>query len=60
MVFATGLIVVAIVAVQLLRGTIARERARTEWAKLIQSSSLNAVANLGMKRVRSGAPVTRG
>ena len=57
--FAAGLIVVAVVAVQLLRGTIARERARAEWAKLIQSSSLNAVATLGMTRVRSGAPVTR-
>ncbi|MCC7055410.1 MAG: class D sortase [Gemmatimonadaceae bacterium] len=58
-IFAAGLIVVSIVAVQILRGTIARERARAEWAKLMQSSSLNAVATLGMKRARSGAPVTR-
>lgn len=53
------MLVVAAVAVQLLRGTIARERARAEWAKLVQSSSLNEVANLGLRRVRSGTPVTR-
>lgn len=58
-IFITGTLVVAAVAVQLLRGTIARERARAEWAKLVQSSSLNEVANLGLRRVRSGTPVTR-
>jgi sortase A len=58
-VFGAGVIVVSIVAVQLLRGTVARERARTEWAKLVQSASLNSVASLGMTRVRAGKPVTR-
>jgi len=58
--FALGAILVTIVGVQLLRGTIARERARAEWAKLMQSASFTAVADLGRKRrIASGKPVTR-
>ncbi len=49
-----------VVGVQLLRGTIARERARTDWAKLMKSASFTAVAELGQKRrIASGRPVTR-
>ena len=58
-VFAIGLILVTIVGVQLLRGTIARERARAEWAKLMQSSSFSVAAQLGLNRIPSGAPGVR-
>ena len=58
-ILAVGLIIVSIVGVQLLRGTVARERARTEWTKVMKSSSFSTMAGLGLTRVASGAPVVR-
>lgn len=56
---AIGLIIVTVVGVQLLRGSVARERAREEWTKVMRSSSMSAIASLGLTRVASGAPVVR-
>jgi LPXTG-site transpeptidase (sortase) family protein len=56
---AIGLIVVAIIGVQQLRGAVARERARAEWTKVMKSSTISAIASLGLKRVASGAAVVR-
>ncbi len=56
---AIGLIIVTVVGVQYLRGAVARERARAEWTKVMRSSSLGAIASLGLTRVASGAPVVR-
>jgi sortase A len=56
---AIGLIIVTVIGVQLLRGTVARERARAEWTKVMRSSTISAIAGLGLTRVSSGAPVVR-
>lgn len=56
---ATGLIILAVIGIQLLRGTIARERARGEWTKLMNTASISSVPLLAMARVNSGAPVVR-
>ncbi len=56
---AIGLIIVTVVGVQYLRGTVARERARAEWTKVMKSSTISAIASLGLTRVASGAPVVR-
>lgn len=58
-ILAIGLIIVAIVGVKLLRGAVARERARAEWSKVMKSSSISTMAGLGLTRVASGAPVVR-
>ena len=54
-----GLIIVTIVCVQMLRGAVARERSREEWTKVMRSSSLSAIASLGLTRVAAGKPVVR-
>lgn len=55
-----GLIIVTVVGVQLLRGMVARERAREAWTKVMRASSISAVAaGLGMTRVAAGASVVR-
>lgn len=57
---AIGLIIVTVIGVQLLRGIVARQRARAEWTKIMNSSNLSAVAaGLNLTRVRSGTPVVR-
>lgn len=56
---AIGVMLVAIVGVMQLRGAVARERARTEWTKVMKSSTISAIAGLGLTRVPSGAPVVR-
>jgi sortase A len=56
---AIGLIIVTVVGVQLLRGIVARERARAEWTKVMRSSRISAIASLGLTRVSAGAPVVR-
>ncbi len=48
-----------VVGVQYLRGTVARERTRAEWTKVMKSASLSAIASLNLTRVPSGAPVVR-
>jgi sortase A len=58
-VLAVGAILVAVVAVRMLRGSVARERARAEWTKVMKSSTMSAIASLGLTRVSSGAPVVR-
>lgn len=55
-----GLVIVTVVGVQLLRGMVARERARAAWTKVMSASSVSGVAaELGMTRVVSGASVVR-
>jgi sortase A len=56
---AIGLIIVTVVGVQYLRGMVARERARTEWNKVMKSSTMSAITTLGLTRVASGVPVLR-
>jgi sortase A len=51
--------IVSIIGVQLLRGTVARERARAEWNKVMRSSQMSAIASLGLTRMSAGAPVVR-
>ena len=58
-ILAIGLIIVTVVGVQYLRGTVARERARAEWTRVMKSSTISAIAGLGLTRVPSGAPVVR-
>ena len=55
----TGLIILTVIGVQLLRGAIARERARAGWTKLMSASSISSVPSLSMTRVSAGAPVVR-
>lgn len=54
-----GLIILTVIGVQLLRGAIARERARAEWTKLMTAASISSIPSLNMTRVNAGAPVTR-
>ena len=54
-----GLIVLTVIGVQLLRGAIARERARAGWTKLMAAASISSVPSMNMTRVSSGAPVVR-
>jgi sortase A len=54
-----GLVIVSVVAVRVLRGTVARERARAEWTKVMRASQMSVLSTLGMTRVASGSPVTR-
>jgi sortase A len=54
-----GFVIVATICVQLLRGTVARERARAEWTKVMKSSQISAIASLGLTSVSAGAPVVR-
>jgi sortase A len=56
---AIGLIVLTVVSVQLLRGAVARERARAAWTKVMKSSQMSAIASLGLTSVAAGAPVVR-
>jgi sortase A len=56
---AIGAIVCVVVAVQLLRGAVARERAREAWAKVMKSTQISAIASLGLTSVAAGAPVVR-
>jgi sortase A len=61
-VFGVGFGLVAITALQLLRGTIARERARDSWNKAMRASALTpALAALGMgtPKVVAGTPIVR-
>lgn len=58
-VLVVGLSIVTVVCVQLLRGMVARERARTEWAKVMKSSGISVIATIGQRRVASGHPVVR-
>ncbi len=58
-ILAIGLILVTVVGVQYLRGTVARERARAEWTKVMRSSTISAITTLGLTRVASGVPVVR-
>ena len=51
--------IVSIVCVQMLRGAVARDRSRAEWAKVMKTSAMSAIASLGLTRVASGAPVVR-
>ena len=51
--------IVSVVCVQMLRGAVARDRSRTEWAKVMKTSAMSAIASLGLTRVASGAPVVR-
>ena len=55
------MVIVTVVGVQFLRGTVARERARAEWTKVMKSSTISAVTSLGLglTRVSSGTPVVR-
>jgi sortase A len=53
------LIILTIIGVQLLRGTVARERARAEWTKVMRTSTISTIATLGFTRVTAGAPVVR-
>ena len=54
-----GLITVTVIGVQLLRGAIARERARSAWTRLMASASISSIAGLNLTRVTSGTPVVR-
>jgi len=54
-----GLLFVAVVGVQLLRGAVARDRARAEWTKLTSAASISRLPGLSLTRVRSGTPVLR-
>ena len=55
-----GLIVVAVVCVQMLRGAVARDRARSDWMKVMKSSPFStSIASLRLTRVAAGAPVVR-
>jgi len=57
---ATGLLVVAVVGAQLLRGMVARERARVAWTKVMRASGISTVAaGLAMTRPVPGASVVR-
>ena len=51
--------IVSVVCVQMLRGAVARDRSRAEWAKVMKTSAMSAIASLGLTRVSSGAPVVR-
>ncbi len=59
MLVTVGLIVLTVIGVQLLRGAIARERARAEWTKLMTAATISSIPSLNMTRVNSGAPVVR-
>lgn len=55
-----GLLVVAVVGAQLLRGMVARERARAAWTKVMRATSISTVAaGIAMKRPALGASVVR-
>ncbi|MES3035897.1 MAG: class D sortase [Gemmatimonadota bacterium] len=47
------------IGVQLLRGAIARERARSAWTRLMASASISSIPGLNLTRVASGTPVVR-
>lgn len=54
-----GFLIVGIIGVQLLRGAVARERARSEWTKVMRSAMMSTVPIIAPTRIRSGAPVAR-
>ena len=54
-----GLIVLAVIGVQLLRGSVARDRARAEWTKLMAAASISSIPAMSLTRVSSGTPVVR-
>ncbi len=54
-----GLITVTVIGVQLLRGAVARERARSAWSRLMASASISALPGMALTRVPSGTPVVR-
>ena len=54
-----GLILIAVIGVRLLRGAVARERARTEWTRIVAAAKLSTLATLEQRRVPSGRPVVR-
>ncbi|HYW50933.1 MAG TPA: class D sortase [Gemmatimonadaceae bacterium] len=58
-VLGAGLLTLGVIGVQLLRGTVARERARAEWTKIMASSDISAIAAMTQMRVASGKPVVR-
>ncbi len=58
--FALGFAVVAVVGAQLMRGAVARQKARTEWQKLVRAATLTpALAAVTMKPARPGTPIVR-
>ncbi len=59
MLVTTGLIILTVIGVQLLRGAIARERARAGWTTMMSAASISSVPSLNMTRVSAGAPVVR-
>ena len=59
-VLTVGLVIVTVVGVQLLRGMVARERARDAWTKVMRASSFSTVsAVIGRTRVTPGSSVVR-
>jgi len=54
-----GLIVLAVIGVQLLRGSVARDRARAAWTRLMSAASISSIPAMSLTRVSSGAPVVR-
>ncbi len=59
-VFTLGFALVAVVGAQLLRGAVARQKARAEWQKMVKAATLTpALAGLTMKPVKAGAPLVR-
>jgi sortase A len=54
-----GLIILTVIGVQLLRGAIARDRARSAWTKLMASASISSIPSFSLTRVAAGAPVVR-
>lgn len=56
---AAGLILLTVIGVRLLRGAVARERARAEWTRIVAAAKLSTLATLEQRRVPSGRPVVR-
>lgn len=58
--FGLGFAIVAVVGAQLLRGAVARQKARAEWQKMVKAATLTpALAALTIKPVKPGAPLVR-
>lgn len=56
----TGVAVLGIVGAQLLRGAVARQRARAEWQKMVKAATLApAIAGATLAPVKQGAPIVR-